>query len=184
MGVLSTDILLNGFSHGWSDLAWWGMGMGMGMGVYLSARFRLNAQRAKPLVDDESRYRRLYEETPAMMHSIDHQGCIVSVNSYWLEKLGYSREEVIGKPLLYFVASSFQSKVSDILSDLEVNTLRRDKLCQFVKKSGEPMDVLLSTMADCDSKTCSGSSFGVLVDITERKKAKEKPDFTTNEVLH
>src|SRR5690606_22697433 len=45
----------------------------------------------------EERYRALYNETPAMMHSIDASGRIVSVSDAWLERLGYSRDEVIGR---------------------------------------------------------------------------------------
>ena len=58
----------------------------------------------KALQESETRYRHLYEETPAMLHSIDSHKNIVSVSHDWLERLGYQREEVIGQPLVGFVA--------------------------------------------------------------------------------
>jgi len=35
--------------------------------------------------------------TPTMMHSIDSNGRIVSVSDFWLAKLGYTRDEVLGR---------------------------------------------------------------------------------------
>ena len=35
--------------------------------------------------------------TPAMLHSIDAEGRLVSVSDAWLAKLGYTREEVLGR---------------------------------------------------------------------------------------
>lgn len=128
----------------------------------------------KALQESESRYRYLYEATPAMLHSVNAQGRIVSVSHDWLEKLGYEQHEVIGQPLTKFVAIDFQVKIARILSNLSATNVCRDKLFQFIKKNGDRMDVLLSTIAEGEGDDCNGSSMGVLVDITERKKAKER----------
>ena len=44
----------------------------------------------------EEGHRGLYNHTPVMMHSVDREGHLVTVNDYWLEVLGYERSEVIG----------------------------------------------------------------------------------------
>ncbi|MEK6194200.1 MAG: PAS domain S-box protein, partial [Deltaproteobacteria bacterium] len=62
---------------------------------------RKAAERA--LRDSEERYRTLYHHTPAMLHSIDREGCLVSISDYWSEVMGYSTKEVIGKPLVDFL---------------------------------------------------------------------------------
>lgn len=36
-------------------------------------------------------------QIPAMMHSIDAEGRIVTVSQKWLDVLGYSEEEVLGR---------------------------------------------------------------------------------------
>ncbi len=87
----------------------------------------------KALQESEQRYRHLYQETPAMLHSVDRQGHFVSVSHYWLEKLGYDKSEVIGKPLSRFVADESKQKVEDILLELEANVICRDQLCYFLK---------------------------------------------------
>lgn len=126
------------------------------------------------LQQSEIRYRHLYEETPAMLHSVDCNGLITSTSHYWLEKLGYSRADVIGQPLASFLAAESQAEIEEILAAIASKTVDRDRLCQFLKQDGTPMDVLLSTMAESSNSPRSGSTLGVLVDITERKKAQEK----------
>jgi PAS domain S-box-containing protein len=127
----------------------------------------------KALQDSEIRYRHLYEETPAMLHSLDAQGRIVSVSHYWLEKLGYQRQEVISQPLSAFLSADSQP-LGQALLDLPAGAAYRDQPCQLVKKNGDRLDFLLSTIADCEGENYTGSSLGVLVDVTERKQAEEK----------
>lgn len=128
----------------------------------------------KALQQSEMRYRHLYEETPAMMHSVDAAGRITSMSHYWLEKLGYDRKEVISQPLAAFLTEDSSQRIEQILTTLEFQKVDRNRYCRFVKKNGEPMDVLLSTMAECSDNPRAGSTLGVLVDVTERRKAKEK----------
>ena len=52
----------------------------------------------------ELRYRTLYDRTPAMLSSIDLQGRLVGVSDYWLSKLGYRRDDVLGHRLSEFFA--------------------------------------------------------------------------------
>ena len=49
----------------------------------------------------------LYLNTPMMMHSIDADGVLLSVSDFWLERLDYNRDEVVGKKLTeFFTAKS------------------------------------------------------------------------------
>ena len=48
------------------------------------------------------RYRTLYRSTPAMLHTLDAEGRIMTVTDHWLKKLGYEREEVIGRTVTDF----------------------------------------------------------------------------------
>src|SRR5210317_1000143 len=60
------------------------------------------------LRQSEERFRRLYRETPAMLHSIDQNGRLVSVSNYWTETLGYKRSEVLGKKITDFFTEESQ----------------------------------------------------------------------------
>ncbi len=128
----------------------------------------------------EERYRHLYRETPVMMHSIDSRGCIKSMSRYWLEKLGYEREEVIAQPLSAFLTEASQQTVDDVLTALKSKTVDRNRACQFIKKNGKHIDVLLSTTGGYSDEKgysdqlSSETKLGVIVDVTQRKKAEEK----------
>ena len=39
----------------------------------------------------------LFDLAPVMMHSIDSDGTLIRVNQRWLERLGYSKNEVLGR---------------------------------------------------------------------------------------
>ncbi len=65
----------------------------------------ITAERAaqEALRASEQRYRQLYTRTPVMLHSIDQQGRLISVSDFWLARLGYTRDEVIGRPSTDFL---------------------------------------------------------------------------------
>ena len=72
--------------------------------LYRKASIEITQRKSveKALRESEERYRSIYHNTPAMLHSIDTKGRLVSVSDYWIEALGYEREEVIGHKLTRF----------------------------------------------------------------------------------
>jgi len=51
----------------------------------------------KALKESEERFRMLFEKAPIGYQSLDIDGHFIEVNETWLEMMGYSREEVLGK---------------------------------------------------------------------------------------
>lgn len=126
------------------------------------------------LRQSEDRYRRLYKDTPVMLHSIDPDGRLVSVSNCWLETLGYERSEVLGRIStdLYTAASrSYATEV--VLPEFFRTGSCKEVPYQIVKKNGEILDILLSAIAERDSEGKVVRSLAVMVDITERKRAAE-----------
>jgi PAS domain S-box-containing protein len=124
----------------------------------------------------EQHYRDLYRSTPAMLHTIDNQGRIVHVSNHWLAKLGYRREEVIGRMITDFMtedtrATLNQRRVAEgAVHQGELNNEPR----RFVTKSGEIVEVLVSSAAERDS---DGELIALLVaskDVTERNEAERR----------
>ncbi|MGB3639332.1 MAG: PAS domain S-box protein [Rivularia sp. (in: cyanobacteria)] len=124
------------------------------------------------LRDSEERFRSLYLRTPVMLHSIDKNGKILDVSNHWLDKLGYEREEVIGKKFIKFLTSESLSYAQDILPDFFHNGSCWDIPYQFVCKNGEVIDTLLSAIVDKDEQGFIIRTLAVIIDITERKKAE------------
>ena len=120
------------------------------------------------LAASEQRLRRLYESTPAMLHSIDRQGRLLSVTGHWLDTLGYTREEVIGRAL-----SDFLTEESRALSKSNLLRFFADGFCddlayQFVCKNGAVIDALLSAVLERDAAGQPLRSMAVVRNVTEQ----------------
>ncbi len=137
----------------------------------LEIQHRHNAEKA--LRRSEARYRSLYHNTPAMLHSIDPRGRLVSVSQYWSESLGYSQEEVLGRQLTdFFTPPSRRHAQQTVFPEFFRRGFCKDVSYQMVKKNGEIIDVLLSAIAERDDEGRIQRSLAVLVDVTEQKRAQ------------
>ncbi len=131
---------------------------------------RLEAVR-QALTEAESRYRSLYEGTPVMMHSIDAKGVLLSVSDLWLDTLGYTREEVIGRRSSEFLTeASRRDAVENILPAFFRTGACRNVPYQFIKKNGETCEVLLSAILERGPDGAPLRSLAVLVDMTEQRR--------------
>jgi len=127
----------------------------------------------KALGDSETRYRSLYNHTPAMLHSIDRDGRIVSVSDYWLEVMGYRREAVIGKNLTDFFTETSRKYAEDVVFPEFFRTgVCKEIPYQFQTAGGTVIDILLSAVAERDSQNRPVRSLAVSVDVTERNRAQ------------
>jgi PAS domain S-box-containing protein len=127
-------------------------------------------QNEKFIRDNEERYRNLYNNTPVMMHSIDKNGFLLSVSQYWLDKLGYTEEEVIGtKSSNYLTAESKIYANEVVLPEFFQSGSCKDREYQYVKKNGEIIDVLLSAISEKDADGNIIRSLAVLTDVTYKK---------------
>ncbi|MGD9226742.1 MAG: PAS domain S-box protein, partial [Desulfobacterales bacterium] len=144
--------------------------------LYRKASHEIQQRRLaeKALRESEGRYRSLYHHTPAMLHSIDPKGRLVSVSDYWVEVMGYSRNEVIGRNLTdFFTPESRQFAETTVFPQFFRTGFCQDIPYQFVKKGGEKIDVLLSAIADRDAAGEIKRSLAVSIDVTQRNRAEE-----------
>ena len=144
--------------------------------LYRKASLEISQRKSveKALRESEERYRSLYHNTPAMLHSIDLGGRLVSVSDYWAEALGYKRNEVIGKKLTEFLTrESRRYAEQTVFPDFFKNGFCKDVSYQFIKKNGEKIDILLSAIAELDSEGRIVRTLAVSMDVTERKRAED-----------
>ena len=133
---------------------------------------RKAAERA--LRDSEERYRTLYHHTPAMLHSIDREGCLVSISDYWSEVMGYSTKEVIGKPLVDFLTPESREYAQQVvLPQFFKSGFCKDIPYRFIKKNGEIVDIVLSAISDRNTEGRAERSLAVSFDVTDIKELKK-----------
>lgn len=123
------------------------------------------------LAESERRYRALYETTPAILHSIDAAGMLLTASDLWLAVFGYTRAEVIGRPLTDFLDVESARRARDEVLPAFFRTGRCDRIeYRFLCRDGTPVDVLLSARLERDEAGAPFRSLAVLEDITERKR--------------
>ena len=126
------------------------------------------------LRESEARYRSLYDQTPVMMHAIDADGCLMSVNHHWLATLGYEKGEVLGRK-----TTDFMTKASRRYAEEQVDpgyfetSICRDVPYQMVKRDGGVIDVLLSATAVWSDDGQIVQSLAVIADVTAKKRAED-----------
>ncbi len=121
----------------------------------------------------EARYRHIYHNTPVMLHSIDTNGKIINVSDFWLEKMEYTREEVVGKTLTDFYNDSSKKYAEDVVFPYFFKTgFCKDVPYTYVKKSGEEVEILLSCYGVRNEQGEVVRSLAVSVDVTEKNQAQ------------
>jgi len=122
----------------------------------------------------ERRYRDLYQSTPAMLHTIDPEGRLTEVSNHWLDRLGYTREEVLGRSILEFMTDASRQplvgRLREIISEGDFRNVPR----QMVTRNGEVRDVLLSSHTERDARHEVVRTLVASKDVTERNRAEAR----------
>ncbi len=130
-------------------------------------------------ISDQARanfkYRTLYRSTPAMLHTVDGDGLIITVTDHWLAKMGYSREEVVGRPITDFFSVRDRKYYADgrlqqLISEGGFTNLER----QMVTRNGTSMDVIMSAISHRDKDGQVDRMLVASKDITERRRAERE----------
>ncbi len=136
---------------------------------------RTTQQISHDLAANESQLRKLYETTPAMLYSIDVQGNLLMVSDFWLHKLGYAREEVIGRPSSDFLSPASKAYANNTVLPEFFLKGRCDNIAyQMLAKSGECIDILLSATLERNNAGQPFRSLAFCEDITLRCKAERE----------
>jgi len=120
-------------------------------------------------------YQDLYKDTPAMLHAVDSGGRIVYVSDHWLKKLGYRREEVIGRSIIDFMAGESRDDMDEgslvnIIAQGELDNAPRN----YLTREGEVIEALVSARADRDENGEVTGLYVALKDVTERNRAERQ----------
>src|ERR1700742_1436602 len=125
--------------------------------------------------EPSERYRQLFEEAPVAYHEIDTSGLIRSVNQAECELLGYSSEEMLGRPVWEFIAADFQETSRRAIAEKIARIQAVTPIMREYRRADgrylwvEVHEKLISTS--------SGEVLGIrsaLVDITERRQSDVK----------
>lgn len=113
----------------------------------------------------------IYNETPALMFSVDSKGTIISASGHWLDETGFHREEIVGAPLRNFLSVA-PGQDFDASQNIIIKAERplRDLPFTLTCKNGLRRDVLMAVVPDIEAK--ERTQFCVLSDISGLKEAQ------------
>ncbi|MEJ2129051.1 MAG: sigma 54-interacting transcriptional regulator [Woeseiaceae bacterium] len=121
------------------------------------------------------KYRELYRSTPAMLHTVDGDGNVVTATDHWLQKMGYRREEVVGRPIMDFFTEAERKRfaeghLQELLDRGDFNNEER----QVVTKDGKVLDLVVSAIGHRDANGKVDRMLVASKDVTERLRAERK----------
>jgi len=129
--------------------------------------------------DIETRVRlevqRRLDSTPAMLHSIDADGRLISVSDAWLARLGYAREDVLGRRSSEFLTpASREHAVNNVLPEFFRSGRCDNVQYQMICKDGSVIDVLLSAVLHRHPWGHGHTSLAVVTDVTAMEETKRR----------
>ncbi|NLS93294.1 MAG: PAS domain S-box protein [Planctomycetaceae bacterium] len=132
---------------------------------------RRQAERA--LRESEERFRLLYEASPLPYQSLDEEGRLVEVNPAWSKLLGYSKEEVLGKPADAFLDEAGRQIFPKRLAQFLVSGEVRGADYVLIRKDGTPVAVEVDACIGYDQWGRRKQIHCIVRDVTERKRAEQ-----------
>ena len=136
----------------------------------ITERKRQEAQ----LRQSEQQYQQLYDHAPDAYFSVTPDGMIKAANQYGAEYLGYSKEELIGKPALMTIYEPDRKQAQQWLNDIFTNQLeQRENEVRKLCKNGSYIWVRDRTQLLLNEEGTPTEVHIICRNITERKQAEQ-----------
>lgn len=138
----------------------------------------------KTLSKSQRRYRELWDFAPAAYHVLDVEGTITRVNRTELDMLGYTKKEMLGKPIFDFVLPEQRDDAKERFR----RKLTGDKIIKhddriYIKKDGTKVNVSIDDVLERNE---DGEVVGVrttMVDVTDLKRAQKELRRLSSQIL-
>lgn len=124
------------------------------------------------LADSEKRYRQIVETAQEGIWLIDEDDLTIFVNRKMCEMIGYSPEEIIGKPNYSFKHESEKANAVELI-ERRKKGISEQYESVYVTKSGKCLWVSVSANPVFDEEGNYKGALGMLTDITQRKLQDE-----------
>ena len=119
---------------------------------------------------------RVYERLPVMMYAANPQGAIVDVNDYWLKRLGYSKQQVIGRSSAEFMPAGDTVERRAVWAQLMRGEPVENWSMQYLTASGELVDGILYGAPVLDSQLRLQGAIATVFDVTDLRAAQRARD--------
>jgi PAS domain S-box-containing protein len=128
------------------------------------------------LRQSEERFRLLVETMRVGLSAIDGNGLITYANDQMCQMLGYSRDEIIGRPTVDFYDEESRKHQEEIFAKRRKGEVKNPTPYEitWVAKDGHKVNTILTPTPKYDADGHFISSFAIFTDITERKQLEDE----------
>ncbi|HEX5047608.1 MAG TPA: ATP-binding protein [Gammaproteobacteria bacterium] len=126
--------------------------------------------------DAQRTLERVYERLPVMMYAANSAGRIVDVNTYWLKRLGYKKDQVLGRSSADFMPAGDSQERRAVWAQLMRGEEVTDWPMQYVSAAGEVVDGLLYGAPVLNAKLELQGAIATVFDVTELRAAERARD--------
>jgi len=120
----------------------------------------------------EERYRQIVETADEGIWIIDLEGNTTFVNPKMAQMLGYSAEEMLGKPLFAFMDEQGKALATRKLERRRQGIQEKHEF-KFRRKDGSELWTIIATTLIFDESGQGTGALGMITDISDRKRAEE-----------
>lgn len=131
----------------------------------------------------EERYRMLVETMNDGLGVQDEKGIWIYVNDRFCEMLGYSRDEMVGQPVVHFLDEANQRIYEEQMSQRRKNA-RGSYEMSWMTRDEEPIFTLVSSQPIVDDLGQFKGSFAIVTGINDRKRAEEALRRSESQLRH
>ena len=129
-------------------------------------------QSERALQESEERFHLLFDKAPLGYQSLDFDGNIIEVNQQWIDTLGYSRNEVIGKWFGDFLSPAHQEGFHKRFPIFKAKGKIHSEF-EMVHKNGDILFIAFEGTIGNDLNGEFKQTHCILKDITESKRAAD-----------
>jgi PAS domain S-box-containing protein len=147
------------------------LGHAVGGAVDVSTSLGINLE-----ADAQRTLERVYERLPVMMYAANSAGRIVDVNTYWLKRLGYKKEQVLGRSSADFMPAGDTAERRAVWAQLMRGEEVTDWSMQYVSATGEIVDGLLYGAPVLNAKLELQGAIATVFDVTELRATQRARD--------
>jgi len=126
------------------------------------------------LTKTQQRFLTFFSAAPVPLFVLDEEGRLIAVNQAWLRMLGYEEHEVLGRFPWAFHTEQSRTYTEGVVRPEFLRTGDMDLIsAEYVTKSGEVRDTLVSLRADRDADGRIVRTIGAMQDVTEQRRAEK-----------
>jgi PAS domain S-box-containing protein len=117
----------------------------------------------------------LWDDAPVAYHVLDTEGIIKEVNHTETDMLGYTKDEMVGKPIFDFVLPQQREEAEKRFRlKLAGDHIPKQDDRIYVKKDGSKIHVSIDDRLECGNDSEVSGVRTTMIDISPQKKAEEK----------